>query len=237
MGLPYLDNWNISTRFGLTAIVVCVFALMNSASASTLDLQKALAEFQQAKTCCVSLADLRVEQHDWTRAQDISVGSESGVFPFADSGASYYRAFELPQTNGDYAITIESELMGNAVVIVTSQSCFYPIVTLLDANKKPLSETTMDSIQFDPGGFRPGFVRVVVPIKASQDAKYIVIHTPQRAIGAEMSFPVKQKSPAGPLGGLLFNIPDTTRMVSYPGAPVSNGSITMSLGQTGNQTR
>ena len=221
-------------RFGFLAIVVCLFSLMNSASASTLDLENALAEFQQAKACCTSFADLRVEQHDWTREQDISVGPESGVFAFPNSGSSYYRAFELPPMDRDYAIAIESELMGNAVVIVTSKSCFYPIVTLLGANKKPISETTMENVQFDPGGFRPGFVRLVVPITASQGARYVVIHTPQSAIGAQMSFPVKQKSPAGPLGGLLFNIPDTTRMVSFPGAPVSNRSISMSLDQAGN---
>jgi hypothetical protein len=221
-------------RFGFLAIFVCVFGLTNAASASTLDLDKAMTEYRQAKPCCTSIADLRVEHYDWTHANDFSIGPESGVFAFAGSGPSYYRAFELPPADKDYSITIESELMGNAVVIVTSQSDFYPIVTLLDANKKPLSETTMDNIEFHEGGFRPGYVSLVVPVKASQNARFIVIHTAQSALDAEMSFSVKQKSPAGPLGGWLFNIPDTTRAVSFPGAPVANGTISMTLNQAEN---
>lgn len=121
-------------------IVACGVFLLCAACTPRLDLATNFDRYNSATSCCADLAQMPFEPIGGRSEIVFAVGPDSPAFDFPAGGLSYFRAFELPARDRDYAIVLRSYIFSNADSSRTA-ALFYPRLTILDAQKRQIVTT------------------------------------------------------------------------------------------------
>jgi hypothetical protein len=203
---------------------LAVLAVLSCAGCGQfVDMKSSLEAYRAASPCCTSFAELKYEQLTYPADLSISIDDHSPVFDFDRAGKSRFAAFELPQPGTPYRLVLRSYLLGDGLF---DKAAFFPLVTFLDADKKPFYTSSALLLKFVPFTLtnepsepsRLEFARVIMPPDPERyetPARYIVIHTsreliesggyasqvgPVRIAASSTYIPIIIPVPAGPSG-------------------------------------
>lgn len=206
----------------LAATVLSV--LLCAACTSNLDVQSAVSTYKSRVACCSSLAQLPGEPLNSTERR-FEISKDAPLFIFPESGASYVKVFELPSSEASYTIVLRSYLFTDGPPARRS-AIFYPLLTLLDEAKAPLSTTRTEQARFVRSSFsdEPNDthrLEVAVEISPASRAKYVVIHTAADMIGSARGFSVPTAGVTVPAGGAFVSTGGRTESLSLTGSPIT----------------
>lgn len=166
-------------------------------------------EFDRSPLCCVTLNALSYTKLVIDTSSTAELDTKQGVFAFP-SGKSAVAAYELPQDDAPFVISIRSEVSDGGVPY--RHRIFVPAVMLLDEHYAPVAT-------FDTGRWRPTPASIP-PIRgaalegevliqpAEPRARFVVIYTTERLLsgGYASQVPGVIALPAGLLGMVGMNM-------------------------------
>jgi hypothetical protein len=136
-----------------------------------------------ARPAAASLADLSFEPLTYPAKRAFRIDAESPAFDFATHGRSFYKAFALPAGAPDYQLVVRGYA---APVALDGVAIFAPLVTLLDAEKRPIATSKATALRyedlFSAEADRPARLRFDTTIASQGRARYAVIHTSRDAV-------------------------------------------------------
>jgi hypothetical protein len=199
-------------------------ALLCAACTSNLDVQSAVSTYKNQTACCSSLAQLPTEPLDKGDSR-FEIYQNAPLFVFPEWGASYVKVFELPSSDTPYTIVVRSYLFTDGPPARWS-AIFYPLLTLLDEAKAPLSTTRPEQARFLRSSFsdEPNDthrLEVAVEISPASRAKYVVIHTAADMIGSARGFSVPTAGVTVPAGGAFVSTGGRTESLSLTASPIT----------------
>jgi hypothetical protein len=161
-----------------------LIVLACAACGTFVDTKSDLAAYRNAPSCCASLADLPFEPLAFPTEIEFSIDAKSPLFDFGPYGRSYFKAFELPATTEDYRFVVRSYALRDGILGV---AMYFPLVTFLDAEKRPLATSTRQNLDFSGGGFfdeptEPGRLQYATIVTARSPARYVIVHTSRNLI-------------------------------------------------------
>ena len=110
---------------------------------------KVLRQYQEARACCASIAELPVVPLQAGDNKSIQLGEGSPVYRF-DTGKSYCQAFSLPDQSQPYKVSVSSYLIG---AYLKSAYLFYPRLITLDKNYSVVRSTGDESFSLVQADF------------------------------------------------------------------------------------
>jgi hypothetical protein len=133
-----------------------------------------------------SVADLPFATLTFPIDTKFEIDEKSPVLDFGGDGKSYVKGFELPQREGDYQIVLRTYLLRYGLV---DYAMYFPIVMLLDEDRKPVhspfvaSDRTLPGFQLLPDDLEMTRYREITQrITASPRVRYLVIRTSRSLI-------------------------------------------------------
>jgi len=159
-----------------TTRLLAVFGALLCSACGHVDVKASLDAYYAAQPCCSSFDELNYREISYPADLDFSIDDRTSVFDFGRSGKSRFVAFKLPDVGTPYRLDLRSYFMNDG----TNGAVFFPLVTFLDAAKKPIY--TSDAVElrfvdnlFSDEPFKPVRLRYVTEV--SPRDRYIVIHT------------------------------------------------------------
>lgn len=144
------------------------------------------------------------------------------IFDFGNGNISYFKAFELPDPGGAYALRVDS-----AQFVVGCYPCrhayFVPSIMLLDENRNPLPATIHGPVYWGGRVTR----HVWVDIAPDMKARYAIVYTTQEALAHGTT--MKGSGGVMPAGGIFIYVPAPTHR--FQGSPI--GPVTIVTTATG----
>jgi hypothetical protein len=161
---------NTTGLLALFAILLC------SGCGDAIDVKVSLDAYHAAQPCCSSFDELNYREIPYPADLDFSIDDHSPVFDFGRSGKSRFVAFKLPEVGTPYHLDLRSYFMRDG----TDGAVFFPLVTFLDAEKKPIYTSDAVELSFvdnlvSDEPLKP--VRLRYMTEVSPRDRYIVIHT------------------------------------------------------------
>jgi len=102
------------------------------------------------------------------------------------AGKTFYRAYELPERRGRFSVQLRTYI----VKTPKGDGFFYPVVELLDSNKR-LIEKMKPQLRFTQ--LSPEGRYAAVPIEINPDVSFMVIRTEPKLYGQEASYTTKHQ--------------------------------------------
>lgn len=130
-------------------------------------------ELTSKPSCCVSLAQMRVQPLSHPGQLDIFISSESQVFDFS-TGKSYFHAIQLPKTEGELNVTLSSVILSSAFIpsILVLDSAFQPVRHIGEAHMRYTKASLLHGDRY-LGQFT---------LSENDDARYLVVYTTELAM-------------------------------------------------------
>lgn len=191
-----------------------------------LDVGSSLAAYRSAKSCCADFSQVSYEK--LLVRQDavvFTVGDEDLAFAFPGSGMSRFKAFELPGLDSPYTLVLRSYLFA-AGRPAKSGAFFFPKMTLLDAGKRGIAETSRQQLThikssiYDEPNSRHR-LEVSIAVKPSDNARYLLVHTFAESLGVVTQFHGQSAPLTVPVGGIFVAIPAGSDLYSAIGSPTA----------------
>jgi hypothetical protein len=165
---------------------LCISALLLllcAACGHFVDEKASLTAYRNAEPRCAAFADLPFEKLAYPADLDM-IDEKSPLFDFPGSGRSYFKAFELPSVGGPYRLVVRSYIVTSGFL---NQLTFYPLVTFLDADRRPIGTTSDREIRFlgstmldEP--MENARVQIATLVPPEVPVRYIVVHTSRNLI-------------------------------------------------------
>lgn len=166
-------------RVGIVAVV-----LLCTGCGHYVDVKERNQALQSAPPTYASVAEVPFQKIDLPSDLRFSIDEKSPVLEFGDgdkSDKSYVKGFELPVRESEYQLVIRTYLLRDGL---TTAVMYFPIVDLLDDEKKPVRSPSAgswksvfrvfsDEMAYDRDRWREYTQRIT----ASPRIRYILIHT------------------------------------------------------------
>jgi hypothetical protein len=184
----------------------------------------------KSQTASLEIGALLFEQLADPSTHKFTVDQNDPMVVFPDDGKSYVKAFTLPVTTADYHLVIRSYTLVHGF---TGTGLYYPLVTFLDADKKPISTTSAADLKLQWGGVgsdepdEPARVKIDIAITPQSQARYLVIHTEQKWVETGFKEPLDHPPPPAWAFAMVGVVALTMNSVSFPSSPI--GPLEISL--------
>ncbi len=119
--------------------------LLAACDSPTVEAERLLRALEVSPVTYADLSNLPADKLADNSATSFTIGPGSPVLEIGDSGKSYVRAFELPPGTQNMRLVVRSYLN---VGLTDESRAFYPILTLLDAERRPIATTTWSDAPF-----------------------------------------------------------------------------------------
>lgn len=97
-------------------------------------------------------------------------------------GKSYLKSFKLPTSDTTYRLAIRSYVVFDGLQIGPNAAMFFPLVTFLDEEKKPLGTSSRGNLRYIPSTLfdepnSPPKLEFAILVKPDSRIRYVVVHT------------------------------------------------------------
>lgn len=124
--------------------------------------------------------EVRFSPLSFPESRQADVTHHDPVLEFASGQPSFFKAFELPSREAKYSVRVStSEFVWNCYPCTSG--IFVAQILLLDANKTPLSNTTVHG-PVTERAWETAWRHVWVDIEPESAARYLIVHTSQSAM-------------------------------------------------------
>jgi hypothetical protein len=156
------------------APAVLVVAFSCCACTSNIDFDAEMQSLRVAKPCCSTLQGQSFQPLKTGDTVKFSIESTSPAFDFGPHGLSYFAAFELPELGSGNQLVVRANGIG---ANLNSQPCcvFFPIISLYDADLRPLAESRLDQTRYHNNLSTLGDASVAIDVVPG--TRYAVVHT------------------------------------------------------------
>ncbi len=134
------------------------------------------ASYAAAKPTIAKLADADFAPLALPSKTAFEIDAASPAFDFGAEGVSYFRAFELPQSDRPYTVTVAS-YMWNLAKRPPGNGVFYQTVAALDRDKRPISTIKPSAASWVMQTDLPPHRDIVLNLQPDMGARYIVVYT------------------------------------------------------------
>lgn len=205
-------------RFFLLATIMVFCA----GCTSSLNLDAAILSYQDNPSCCVDVAEIPVSPIT-TPEMKFTITETDSLVTLPETGRSFARAFELP--DDIQSLKLRSYLFSDSTLFGRS-AIFYPVVTLLDDQRRPVLNTRLGELVFQKSSFadEPHHTHrldLVIKIPPDIGAEYVVVHTAEQMIGKAKSFAVWVPGMVYMIGSTFVSEPGYYDRLLLHGAPVT----------------
>lgn len=216
----------------LRAAPAFALALSACSTLDVVDMPARTQAYREAPICCATFAEMPFEPIlALAETREIWLDETSPAFDFGPyGGKSFFRAFELPPPTGrSYEIMLSSYTVTDRVPIAGIQNSFYPFMTFLDADKRPLGATELRHIRYKVAGITEPLEsnRLFVSFTVAPDSRvrYIVVHTTRFLIERGGKVPTRSTT-VMPIGqGIFIPVDGPVQMSQHPGSPIGRLKI------------
>ena len=118
-------------------LLLAAVALL-AAACGQVDLNAAVATYREAKGCCATPDQLTYAKLPANADTLFAVAPTDPMVDFGPDGRSYCSAFELPPAQSDYLLVVRSYMFADRS-LPPNWAFFFPVITLLDADKRPVA--------------------------------------------------------------------------------------------------
>jgi hypothetical protein len=210
------QNWRAAVS--IAAAIVC------TACSGTVDLNSSIEDIHHARSCCATFSQLPYEQLPASNHVHFSIEQTNGAFDFGRGGLSYFRAFALPATDIDFDLVVKDDSMVENPVVSLHSYFFYPVLTVLDGNWRIIAESSVDDLMLRHGSYGANdFIAAAIHLRASQRARYVVVHTPEQMLGHFKRFSYGTNAQVNIVGRIPTVTPGGIDAYEFPGAPIATG--------------
>lgn len=191
---------------------VLASAFFCCACTSNIDFDSEMQSFRAAQPCCTSLQGQAFQP--LKGSLKFSIERTSPAFDFPRHGLSYFAAFELPEMPPGNELVVTANGIGASL---NSQPCcvFFPIISLYDADMKPLAESRLEGTRYHNNLATLGDASIALALVPG--AKYAVVHTSKPLLDRDAR-PWANFVQGHAAGGIVW---DTMDRASLRAAPVS----------------
>lgn len=157
---------------------------------------RALTTMRDPGTRMVRFTELPYEPLAFPSRTPFVIDVQSPMAEFQYGGRSFTKGFELPPSVGEMRVIVSSTAGG------LGRGIFYPIITVLDAEKRPLANTTFDAVREESKlcCLRSFQASMFLPAELRRQARFVLVHTmPDIARVAEEAFEPFQVAQRGPV--------------------------------------
>jgi hypothetical protein len=221
----------------LLAVLLCSGCIWCPGCGDFVDVKRTVDAYIAAQPCCSSFAELQYQDVTYPAKLSFSIDESSPLFDFGERvGKSRFAAFKLPEVAAPYRLELRSYFMRGGF---TDAVVFIPLVTFLDADKKPLYTSNPVDLHLSDNLFtdeplksvRLQYVTEVVPSdpRYATPARYVVIHTSAALIASDRAAPKAEpvRVAASTVIPLVIPTPGATLPQHWIGVPV--GEFTLRL--------
>lgn len=189
-------------------------------------------KYQDASVCCKSMSQVKFETLNIGDSKSFKMNEETDVFLF-DTGKSYFKAFEIPQTGYPYHFFIKSYMLGDQIRFAY---IFIPYVLTLDEKYHVVRSTVPSNLCLKKAGFMEtlresgglmskleGFVHFT---GENKNEKYIVVLTTESLL-QEKIYKTYRKVIPFIFPGIVGALPGPKDLAIIPASPM--GYLNVSL--------
>jgi len=173
--------------FTAKRLCVNVLLFLCAGCAASIDGKQVLDEYRAKMTCCASPTEFDFRRATGPGSLKVSITGNDPVFSFEGAGKSYFSAFELPPTAK--MVVIKSALIVGNPIISTQNFYFYPLVTFLDAQKKPILTSKLEQLVYRKTNFENSYIELSQPVPS--DAKFFIMHTSEQLLERQINFSLR----------------------------------------------
>jgi hypothetical protein len=198
------------------------------------DFDGGLSAYQNQKPASGTFEALTFQSLTYPTSQKFTIDQSDPIVDFDGSGKSFVKAFGLPTTNTGYHLVIRSYTMLHGF---KGTALFYPLVTFLDADKKPITTSSSRELKLDWGGMgsdepeEPARVKIDFSLSPENPARYLILHAEQALIETG-SAPVLEKPPLPAWAFALFGVGALATPADFPASPIGLFEITLEPGKS-----
>ena len=216
------------SRWVVFAMLILLQVIFGCASVGNPDFDKyghpnnTVTVYKQSQITCKNPSEFNYHKLALNDKLFCSVDKSSQSYEFPH-GKSFFVAFELPDGNKPYRITVKSVGIVKTHILTKSEAyLFYPFVVLLDSEYNITRFSDTNNLQYDGlklienenGGI---LVNVIID-QDNLNEKYLIVYTSEKVLNKELDVMVKEGStcfdvlPSG--GGGVMVVPNTGRYIS-----------------------
>ena len=177
-----------------------------------------------AKSCCAGYAQLPFQA--LTQVIDVfqDLGAKEPAFDFGKDGLSYFRAYRITEQEKGKTLRIRSHIFSSGRKEV---AFFFPVVTLLDAEKSPILVTGRSDMvfqqeaDFSDWNTTTVHLNVTINLATYPAAEYLIVHTSHDYIGKVVTFTARSPDMMVSMGTLPIVVPGVEGDLPALGSPVA----------------
>ena len=195
------------------------------------DLERDIGQLDAAPICCVDLAEVDFQQVAQRANFEFAIDETSPAFAFPDPvGKTFVRGFALPPITSPTRLRVRSYLMSDGPF--QWHGYFMPLLTLLDADRKPIAATSSDMIRYArenlfEGPNETGTMEVNLVLAADSKVRHVLIHTATRLLRAESTARSVSTTMPVQIGKSFIPVPAEGGLIAYEGT--AKGRMRLSL--------
>lgn len=192
-------------------------------------------QYQDASVCCKSMSQFKFETLHIGDSKSFKLNEETDVFLF-DTGKSYFKAFEIPQTGYPYHFLIKSYMLGGHI---KDAYVLIPYVLTLDEEYHVVRSTVPSILRLKKAGFMEtmketgGLGRKLegfVPFTgANKNEKYIVLLTTESLLQEKIYKTYRTSIPII-LPGIVSALPGGEHLAIIPASPMGHLNVSLVSG-------
>lgn len=211
---------------------ILLFFLGLFVSACSTPYTAVMKKYQDAPICCNSMSQFKFEAIKVGDSKSSKLTEESAAFSF-DTGKSYFKAFEIPQTGYPYHFLIKSYMLGDHI---KSAYIFVPYVLTLDEKYQIVQSTLPSNMLLRKSGFTEtmketgglgrkleGYIQFTMNNK---NERYIVLLT-TKSLLKEKLFQTYRTFVPIVLPGLVTLLPGSEDSAFIPSSPIGHLNVSL----------
>jgi hypothetical protein len=132
------------------------------------------------------IADLPYETLPFPTDERFNIDDKSPILAFGDQGQSHVKGFELPVRSQEYQLVLQSRVfMGGFMHL----AAFFPLITFLDAEKKPMQTTDWTVISAQFPDVHATYLEISRRVEPTTPFRYMVVHSNRLPTDCALNLP------------------------------------------------
>ncbi|MBA3031143.1 MAG: hypothetical protein FP816_20335 [Desulfobacteraceae bacterium] len=169
--------------------------------------------------CYHSMEEIHYQKVPFNDEVNFFIDTKSPAYNFS-SGKSYFKAFELPDSNEKLAIEIKSYFIGDVL---------YPVITILNSKYTVTRTVEQPIIKYVPPVWSRGYIGGIIIFKPELDEKYFIIHTSDKYIGDHLTSNLQGYTYSD--GKSSFIVPSLSTKYNF--SPIGRVSLLLTYSKSG----